>query len=98
MHLTTLITLNGAINEGINQTVTPQGAACQMIGNYVFNEAKKENPKAVMGLLDLAARHNVKNVLPEDVLTYAMPWEVFLEMEKEAEAGIFESPLWLNLQ
>lgn len=98
MHLTTLITLNGAINEGINETVTPQGAACQMIGNYVFNEAKKENPKAVMGLLDLAARHNVKNVLPEDVLTYAMPWEVFLEMEKEAETGIFESPLWLNLQ
>lgn len=98
IQLTTLITLTGSIREGVNETITPQGAACQMVGNFVFNEAKRENPKAVLGLLDLAARHTVQKVLPDDVLTYAVPWKLFLALEKEAKTGIFKSPLWKNLQ
>ena len=98
IQLTALITLAGSIREGVNETITPQGAACQMIGNFVFNEANSDNPKAVLGLLDLAARHTVQNALPDNVLTYAVPWKLFLDLEKEAEAGIFKSPLWKNLQ
>lgn len=98
IQLTTLITLTGSIQDGINETITPQGAACQMIGNYVFNEAKKENPKAVLGLLDLAARYTIQKVLPNNVLTYAIPWKLFLKLEEEAMYGIFKSPLWKNLE
>ncbi|PXX98928.1 hypothetical protein DF185_16270 [Marinifilum breve] len=98
IQLTTLITLTGSIREGVNETITPQGAACQMIGNFVFKEGESNNPKAVLGLLDLAARHTVQNILPDDVLTYAVPWKLFLALEKEAEDGIFSSPLWKNLQ
>lgn len=98
IQLTALITLTGSIREGVNETITPQGGACQMIGNFVFNEAKSDNPKAVLGMLDLSARHTVQNVLPDEVLTYAVPWKLFLALEKEAEDGIFKSPLWKNLQ
>lgn len=98
IQLTTLITLAGSIREGVNETITPQGAACQMLGSFVFNEGESDNPKAVLGLLDLAARHTVQNILPDDVLTYSVPWKLFLALEKEAEDGIFKSPLWKNLQ
>lgn len=98
LELTALITLTGSITEGVNSTITPQGAACQMIGNFVFDQSAEENPKAVLGLIDLAARHTVKNSLPSDVLTFSVPWKLFLALEKEAIDGIFESPLWKNMQ
>jgi len=97
IQLTALMTLAGAIKEGINETVTPQGAACQMIGAYVFKEAMSTDPRAVLGMIDLAARQNVRKILPDNVLTYAVPWKLFLELENEAEYGIFKSPLWLDL-
>ena len=98
VQLTALITLAGSIREGVNDTITPQGAACQMIGNFVFNEAESENPRAVLGLLDLAARHTVQKILPDNILTYAVPWKLFKALEEEAKVGIFKSPLWTNLQ
>lgn len=98
VQLTALMTLAGSIREGINDTVTPQGAACQMIGAYVFKEAESHDPRAVLGMIDLAARKNVGKILPDNVLTYAVPWQLFLGLEKEAEGGIFKSPLWLDLQ
>jgi hypothetical protein len=98
IQLTALMTLAGAIREGINDTVTPQGGACQMIGAYVFNEAESHDPRAVLGMIDLAARNNVRKILPDTVLTYALPWKLFLALEKEADQGIFKSPLWTDLQ
>lgn len=98
IQLTALMTLAGSIREGINDTVTPQGAACQMIGAYVFNEAQSHDPRAVLGMIDLAARKNVRKILPDNILTYAIPWKLFLELEKESDEGIFKSPLWTDLQ
>lgn len=97
LELTALMTLAGSIHEGVNQTITPQGAACQMIGNFVFDQSKKLKPKAILGLIDLAARHTVQNILSADALTYSMPWKLFLALEEEAKDGIFESPLWQNM-
>ncbi|MCY6484624.1 DUF169 domain-containing protein [Clostridium aestuarii] len=97
LQLTALMTLAGSIREGINDTVTPQGAACQMIGAYVFHEAESDNPRAVLGMIDLAARKNIKGILPNDTLTYAVPWKLFLDLEEEAKEGIFKSPLWLDI-
>lgn len=97
IQLTALMTLAGSIREGINDTVTPQGAACRMLGAYVFREAESRDPRAVLGMLDLAARQNVRKALPDHVLTYAVPWNLFPALEKEAEEGIFKSPLWTEV-
>ncbi|GAA0180363.1 DUF169 domain-containing protein [Clostridium sediminicola] len=97
IQLTALMTLSGSIREGINDTVTPQGAACQMIGAYVFKESESKYPRAVLGLIDLAARKNVRSILSDDILTYAVPWRLFLDLEEEAKEGIFKSPLWLDI-
>ncbi len=97
VQLAALITLVGSFTDGINITVTPQGAACQMIGAYVFKEARSDNPKAVLGLLDLAAIKNIRKLLPNNVLTYSVPWKLFLRMEQEANNSVFESPIWKDL-
>ncbi len=98
IQLSALITLTGSIRDGVNDTVTPQGGACQMLGAYVYKEAESKDPRAVLGMIDLAARINVRKILPDTVLTYAVPWTLFLRLEKEAEEGIFNSPLWIDLQ
>lgn len=96
LQLTALITLAGSIKEGVNEMITPQGAACQMIGNFVFEEGRKKNPRAVLGLLDLAARYTIRGIIPDNYLNFSVPWKMFLDLEEEAKEGIFESPLWTN--
>lgn len=97
LELTALMTLAGSIRDGINMTITPQGAACQMIGAYVFHQAKSENPCAVLGLIDLSPRFYIRKLIPDEYLTYTVPWSLYLQLEKEAEDGVFHSPLWKDL-
>jgi hypothetical protein len=97
LELTVLMTLAGSIRDGINMTVTPQGAACQMIGAYVFHQTKSENPCAVLGLIDLSPRFYIRKLIPDEYLTYTVPWALYLQLEKEAEDGVFHSPLWKDL-
>ncbi|BDQ37240.1 hypothetical protein SYK_16000 [Pseudodesulfovibrio nedwellii] len=98
LQLSGLITLAGSIREGLLDIMAPQGGACQMIGTYVFAQAKADNPRPVLGFTDLAARKHTRMTIPDGHLTFAVPWKLFLQLEKEAEDGIFVSPLWQDLQ
>jgi hypothetical protein len=96
--LTVLVTLDGALRDGVNCTLTPQCSACQMLGAQVFRQAESENPRAVLGLLDLASRIYTRKLIPEEYLTYSVPWKLFLALEEEAKTGVFQSPIWLDLK
>lgn len=73
-------------------------AACQQIGAFAYDEAKKEHPRAVLGYTDLAARANVGKTIPENMFTFAVPFSLFLEMEQEAKDGVFDGPIWKGLE
>ncbi|ACL17756.1 DUF169 domain-containing protein [Methanosphaerula palustris] len=92
-----LVTLVGAIREGTDPVRVPPMAACQQIGAFVYDEAKMEHPRAVLGYTDLAARANVGAALPEHMFTFAVPFSLFMEMEEEAEDGVFDGPIWRGL-
>lgn len=98
LELTALITLAGSIHNGINMTITPQSAACQMLGAQVFRQAESERPCAVLGFLDLAARLFTRKMIPDEYFTYSVPWKLYLQLEEEAQDGIFCSPIWKDLQ
>lgn len=98
LQLSGLITLTGSIHSGLLSIMAPQGGSCQMMGAYVFQQAEQESPRPVLGFTDLAARKHTRKTVPEEYLTYAVPWKLFLELEQEARDGIFVSPLWLDLQ
>lgn len=97
LQLTGLVTLAGAVCEGTDPVRVPPMAACQQIGAFVYDEAKKERPRAVLGYTDLSARENVGNTIPENMFTFAVPYSLYLEMEEAANDGVFDGPIWKGL-
>jgi uncharacterized protein (DUF169 family) len=97
LQITGLVTLVGAIREGTDPVRVPPMAACQQIGAFVYDEAKKEHPRAVLGYTDLAARANVGETIPDNMSTFAVPFSLFEEMEEEAKDGVFDGPIWKGL-
>jgi uncharacterized protein (DUF169 family) len=97
LQITGLVTLVGAVREGTDPVRVPPMAACQQIGAFVYDEAKSEHPRAVLGYTDLAARANVGKTIPGNMFTFAVPFSLFLEMEEEAKDGVFDGPIWKGL-
>jgi uncharacterized protein (DUF169 family) len=97
LQITGLVTLVGAVREGTDPVRVPPMAACQQIGAFAYDEAKKEHPRAVLGYTDLAARANVGKTIPAHLFTFAVPYSLFLEMEEEAKDGVFDGPIWKGL-
>jgi uncharacterized protein (DUF169 family) len=97
LQITGLVTLVGAVREGTDPVRVPPMAACQQIGAFVYEEAKKEHPRAVLGYTDLAARANVGKTIPAHMFTFAVPFSLFEEMEEEAKDGVFDGPIWKGL-
>lgn len=97
LQVTGLVTLVGAIREGTDPVRVPPMAACQQIGAFVYDEARKEYPRAVLGYTDLSARATVGKTIPETMFTFAVPFSLYLEMEEEAKDGVFDGPLWKDL-
>ena len=64
-------------------------AACQALGSKVVQESKKEVPSAVIGMTDLAGRGHCQKVIPNEYMTYAVTWEMFLAIEAAASKSFF---------
>jgi uncharacterized protein (DUF169 family) len=81
-------------NRGTNQSVTaPFGAACQSI-LFGYAEAKKENPRGVIGFFDISKR----SVVDREILTFTVPFRMFQEMEASVEGSFLETHAWKKLQ
>lgn len=97
LQLSGLITLAGAVIEGIDPVIVPPGAACQQIGAYAYDQARSDNPRAVLGYTDLSARYSIGHILDNRYLTLALPYSLYRRMEEEAVDGVFDGPLWKKL-
>ena len=84
--------------RGDNENVfIPYAAGCQTIGIYAYRENASERPRAVAGLTDLSARAALKRQLKDDLLTMAVPYKLFLEMEADAPGSFLERHTWQSL-
>lgn len=84
--------------EGMENVIIPWAAGCQTIGILPYREAKSEKPRAVVGLTDISARKYVRTLLGSEYLSFAIPWEMFLEMEGNVEGSFLEKHTWLSLK
>ncbi|MDO9265010.1 MAG: DUF169 domain-containing protein [Desulfosalsimonadaceae bacterium] len=92
------LTILANYHRGTNDNVIyPWAAGCQSIGIYAFREAASETPRAVLGLNDISARLTLKRVLKEQVMSFAAPYPLFLEMETNVEHSFLERPTWKAL-
>jgi uncharacterized protein (DUF169 family) len=81
-------------NRGTNQSVTaPFGAACQPI-LFGLAEAKKENPRGVIGFFDISKR----SIVDREILTFTFPFRMFQEMEDGVEESFLKMHVWRKLQ
>lgn len=91
--LTLLLQLDGSHRVESNFVCVPQASACQLIGCFVFEQNEADDPHMVLGPVDLAARGHMKHFIPNDYVLLAMPWKLFLKLEKISDKSLFQSSL-----
>ena len=98
LELSTLIGFDSSIKNEVSHIVTPSAAACQAIGNYAMNEAEKDDPYVVLGLMDLRGRSEVKEPIRSEYFTYTVSWDLFKKYEENAEYSILDGFLWEKMK
>ena len=93
IELTALLQINSSFRVNDNYILTPQASACQAIGCFVFRENESDNPKPVLGPIDFAGRRKMKHFIPDDYMTLAMPWKLFLKLEELSYKSVLQSHL-----
>lgn len=84
--------------RGDNENVIiPWAAGCQTIGIYPYQEANAQRPRAVVGLTDLSARVYIRKQLGDHLLSFAMPFALFKEMEANVEGSFLQRHTWQEL-
>lgn len=94
IELTALIQINSSFRIKDSYILTPQASACQAIGNFVFKEAESDDPKPILGPIDFAGRSKMKHFIPNEYMTLAMPWKLFLKLEEMSENSVLQTDLW----
>lgn len=94
IELTALLQINSSFRLEDNYILTPQASSCQSIGCFVFSEDETDNPKPVLGPIDFAGRSKMKHFIPNDYLTLAMPWKLFLKLEELSENSVLQTDFW----
>jgi hypothetical protein len=92
--LAILANYEGQDNENV---VMPFAAGCQSIGIFTYRENERPNPRAVVGLIDLSARKNVRRQLGRDALSFSVTPDMFRRMEANVEGSFLERGLWKSL-
>ena len=91
--LSALVTLAGYRRGAINATVAPWGAACQSI-LFAHAEAESDNPRGVIGFFDISQRRKIA----KDLVSYTMPYGMFLEMESSVDDSFLSTTIWQKLR
>lgn len=96
--LSALVVLANHGRKSFDNVTLPYAAGCQSIGILTYAQGKSPKPKAVVGLVDLSARKNVRKLLGSDLLTFSMPLSLFKEMENNVETSFFFRNTWKALK
>ena len=96
--LSALVVLANYGRDDNENVIAPFAAGCQQIGIFPYREARSERPRAIIGLTDLSARKNLKKQLDRNVLSFAVPWEMFKEMEDNVEGSFLQKETWRSLK
>jgi uncharacterized protein (DUF169 family) len=83
--------------ESPDTVYAPFVAGCQSIGIMSYQEIEKENPRAVIGMIDISARIYSGRQLGKDMMTFSIPLKMFHEMEDNIPGSFLERHSWQTL-
>ncbi|WP_291546858.1 DUF169 domain-containing protein [Clostridium sp. HMP27] len=88
--LSALTVLANYYRPGYENVMMPFSSGCQSLFLLPYAESKKKNPRAVVGLIDITIRPMVE----ADMLSFSVPYKMFLDMEENVEGSFLEKDLW----
>jgi uncharacterized protein (DUF169 family) len=92
--LSGLFTLANFRRTGDPGVICPFGAGCGSIIGHPLAEARTADPRAVLGMFDPSARPHVE----PDLLSFAVPWSKFLEMNEDMEESFLMTNTWEQIR
>jgi hypothetical protein len=92
--LVILANYEGGRDENV---IIPFAAGCQSIGICTFRENQRERPRAVVGMVDLSARKNLRRQLGKDVMSLSVTAGMFQRMEGNVAGSFLERKTWKSL-
>lgn len=91
--LSALVVLANYGRTGNDNAVIPFAAGCQSCCLLPLNEAAKEQPQAVVGMLDISARP----FIDADLLSFSIPFSMFREMEDNIAGSFLDKHAWKKI-
>ncbi|MBE6042967.1 MAG: hypothetical protein E7216_01715 [Clostridium thermopalmarium] len=88
--LSALTVLANYYRPGYENVMIPFSSGCQSIFLIPYAESKKENPRAVVGLIDITVRPMVE----ANMLSFSVPYKMFMDMEESVNGSFLEKKLW----
>lgn len=88
--LSALTVLANYFRPGNENVMIPFSSGCQSLFLIPYAEAQKEKPRAVVGLTDITVRPMVE----PDMLSFTVPYQMFLEMEENIATSFLEKEVW----
>lgn len=88
--LSALIHLFNYRKPDYDNIIVPMVSGCASVFRIPFAELKKENPRAVVGNIDIFSRPH----FDENKVFFTMAGEDFKNILRDAEEGIFKSHIW----
>jgi hypothetical protein len=95
--LSALVVLANCDGEHNENVIIPFAAGCQSIGICTFRENEREDPRAVVGLVDLTARKNLRRQFGRDVMSFSVTPKMFERMEANVAGSFLERETWKSL-
>ncbi len=95
--LSALVVLANYEGEHNENVIIPFAAGCQSIGICTFRENEAEQPRAVVGLVDLSARNNLRRQLGKEVMSLSVTAGMFQRMEGNVAGSFLERETWKSL-
>ncbi len=96
--LSALVILANYDRPDSDSVIIPWAAGCQVMGIFAYRELERERPRALIGLTDISARKNVRQILGEYVMSFTAPWPLFQQMESNVKGSFLERETWRSLR
>ncbi|MDR1040080.1 MAG: DUF169 domain-containing protein [Deltaproteobacteria bacterium] len=95
--LSALTILANYARQDLDAVRMPFAAACMSVCAFPLAELSSPAPRAVVGLTDVSGRVTMKRLVGRDLLSFAMPWPLYVEMEANAEESFLNRPPWRSI-
>ncbi|MEG6510738.1 DUF169 domain-containing protein [Desulforamulus ruminis] len=92
--ISALVALANYARHGGDNVTIPWCAGCHSIGIIPLHEGTLDHPRGVIGLTDVSARKHVE----KDILSFSVPYKMFLEMENHVEESFLTKDVWLKVK